>query len=95
MLLIYRGLGVEIPPTTVAFTYFLPYFLGVASTVPLGLGAFDLGMPHAVYALTPHSGTAVVAAPLAYRLLVTLPLILFGYASQILLTFNRRGEPRS
>jgi uncharacterized protein (TIRG00374 family) len=88
--LIYRGLGLDLPATLVAASYFLPYFLGVVSWVPLGIGAFDLGVLELLRAHDPAAAAA--GAPLFYRLLVTLPLIGLGWASQLALSARRR-EP--
>lgn len=86
MLLIYRGLGVDLPVRIVAFTFFLPYLLGVVSMVPLGLGTFDLAARQAATAFLRDAADVLALAPLAYRLFVTLPLVLFGYLSQIAMT---------
>ncbi len=86
MLLIYRGLGVALPVRIVAFTFFLPYLLGVVSMVPLGLGTFDLAARQAATSYLREAANVLALAPLAYRLFVTLPLVVVGYLSQIVMT---------
>jgi uncharacterized protein (TIRG00374 family) len=92
--LIYRGLHVRPSWGFVALSYFLPYFVGIVSFVPLGIGAFDLTLRQ----LAESASTAVPAAlgslvPAFFRLFVTVPLVLFGYGCQAAMTFVRsRGR---
>lgn len=93
MYLILRGLGVDVMLKTAALTFLLPYLIGVVSMIPSGIGSFDFAV-HAVGERALLSGGAGVAAaalaPLYFRLLVTLPLILLGLASHVYLAIRER-----
>ncbi len=91
--LIYSGLGIALPLTTVAATYFLPYLMGILSMIPLGLGTFDLSLSEitALYPGIQFASLGVV--PVFYRLVVTVPLIIFGYLCQVALTLCNRPQP--
>lgn len=91
MALIYEGLGLDLFLKVVALLFFLPYLIGIVSMVPLGLGTFDASLGAlalAVGATTGAEAGIVAAAPLLYRVLVTFPIVLFGYGCQIALTFR-------
>lgn len=91
MALIYEGLGLDLYLKVVALLYFLPYLVGVLSMVPLGLGTFELSLG-AVAMSAGVNGRPVIGiiaiAPVLYRVLVTLPLVIFGYGCQALLTLR-------
>lgn len=93
MHLIFAGLGWELPLKTTALALFLPYLVGVVSMVPLGLGAFELTM-----ARVSHSGLAAgvvgdaAMGPLFFRVLVTVPLIVGGYACHLLVMMMGKKE---
>lgn len=94
MHLIFEGFGLEVPLKTTALTLFLPYLLGVVSLIPLGLGVFELTMSR-VADLVVGGGAAAGAnvGPLAFRILVTVPLVLGGYLCHLALAL-RRERPR-
>lgn len=89
--LIYRGLGSQPPWRFVALSYFLPYFVGIVSLVPLGLGTFELSVRQLAGAATRTVPSGVVeVVPAFFRVFVTIPLILFGYACQVALAVGSR-----
>ena len=92
--LIYRGLHVSPSWGFVALSYFLPYFVGVVSFVPLGIGTFDLSLRELAESASAGLPAAVGSlVPAFFRLFVTIPLILFGYGCQAAMTFVRsRGR---
>jgi len=92
--LIYRGLDARPTWGFVALSYFLPYFVGVVTLVPLGLGTFELSLKQLATRASANVPAEVGAlVPAFFRLFVTLPLVLFGYGCQALLTFEaRRGR---
>lgn len=95
MHLIFTGLGWTLPLKTTALALFLPYLLGVVSFIPMGLGVFELVMSRVTeigVLASVAGGTAI--GPLFFRLLVTLPLVLGGYASHLALTLRPRREVR-
>lgn len=94
--LIYRGLEVRPSWGFVALTYFLPYFVGVVTLVPLGLGTFELSLKQLATSATAHVPAEVGAlVPAFFRLFVTLPLVLFGYGCQAALTLMQRRRRAS
>lgn len=95
MKLITVGLGWALPLETVALILFLPYLVGVLSLIPMGLGAFELSMAQVVDVGVGGAavGGAGALAPLFFRFLVTLPLIVGGYACHLaLVAWHRRRE---
>lgn len=91
MWLIFDGLGLDAPLSLIAGSYFLPYLVGILSMIPLGIGSFDLSLS-AVFGRYGVGGAEVALTPLLYRVLVSLPLIAFGYLCQVGLTRLARGE---
>ena len=89
MVLLCRGLGSDLPVGTVALGFFLPYLAGVVSMVPLGIGVFDLGVGR-MLGLYGSAAGMVAVAPLFFRVLVTLPLVVFGYGCHWALSLKRR-----
>lgn len=95
MQLIFAGLGWELPLKTTALALFLPYLLGVVSLIPLGLGVFEIVMSRVTeigILASVAGGTAL--GPLFFRFLVTLPLVVGGYACHLSLTFIRGRSTR-
>lgn len=95
MHMIFTGLGWDLPLKTTALALFLPYLLGVISLIPLGLGVFELVMSRITeigVLASVAGGTAV--GPLFFRFLVTVPLILGGYACHLALTLRPRNRSR-
>jgi uncharacterized protein (TIRG00374 family) len=92
VLLIYRGISLNISLRVVAFSYFLPYLAGIVSFVPLGLGVFELANQGLSHALGEYAAS-VKTVPLFYRVFVTLPIILFGYLCQVALSFGDTKRP--
>jgi len=93
MHMILQGLGSAPPLKTSAFLFLGPYLVGVASMIPSGVGAFDLTVNVLGARALEFAGSTVAAAsvaPLYFRLLVTLPLISLGFASQVLLNIRKR-----
>ena len=85
--LIYYGVGLNPSIKFVALAYFLPYFFGIISFVPLGIGTFEFSLREvAIYNGGTILSEIVSVTPLFYRIFVTIPLIIFGYACQIILT---------
>ena len=91
MWLIFRGLGLDAPLSLIAGSYFLPYLVGILSMIPLGIGSFDLSLS-AVFGRYGVGGPVVGITPLLYRVLVSLPLIAFGYGCQLAMTKLASGE---
>lgn len=86
MLLIHRGISLDLPVRMVAFTYFVPYLAGILSLIPLGLGVFELGLQG--LSVSWGAGSAADTIPVFYRIFVTLPIILFGYACQVFFSWG-------
>ena len=92
MHLIMGGLGGDVPLKTSAFTFLFPYLVGVLSLIPAGIGAFDMaadafgGRAIALAGAATELGSL---APLFFRVLVTVPLIVFGYVCQLILNSAR------
>jgi uncharacterized protein (TIRG00374 family) len=75
-----RALGVPATVPMVLVSFFVPYLAGVVSLVPLGLGVFDLSTAHLSSGTFGVPKEAATAAVLLYRILVTLVLVLWGFA---------------
>jgi uncharacterized protein (TIRG00374 family) len=94
MHLIMAGLGGDVPFKTSAFTFLFPYLIGVLSLIPAGIGAFDMaadafgGRAIALAGAATELGSL---APLFFRVLVTVPLIAFGYVCQLILNAARKS----
>jgi uncharacterized protein (TIRG00374 family) len=91
--LIYHGMGMTPSIKFVALTYFIPYFIGVISFIPLGIGTFEFSLRE----IAVHGGDFMLSEivsmiPLFYRMFVTVPLIVFGYACQVVLTMIERKQ---
>lgn len=97
MHMILRGMGSAPPLKTSAFLFLGPYLVGVASMIPSGVGAFDLTVNELGGRALELAGSTMVAAsvaPLYFRLLVTLPLIVLGFASYVMLNI-RKGKAQA
>lgn len=96
MHLILNGLENQVPLKTSAFVFLFPYLLGVLSMIPAGIGAFDITADHVgtrALAIAGAAGQGGSFAPLLFRLLVTIPLIAFGYICHVALNLRRRSGP--
>jgi uncharacterized protein (TIRG00374 family) len=94
MHLIMAGLGGDVPFKTSAFTFLFPYLIGVLSLIPAGIGAFDMAADTFGGRAIVLAGSAVELgslAPLYFRVLVTVPLIAFGYLCQLILNAARKS----
>lgn len=95
MHLIFSGLGWDVPLKTSALALFLPYLVGVVSMIPLGLGVFEVTMSKAMsVGVVGGLGSGAALGPLFFRFLVTLPLIVGGYACHVALTFGPKARVR-
>lgn len=76
-----------------ALSFLLPYLLGIVSMIPAGIGVFDISAGGLVSRLATAGGPASsVAAPLYFRVFVTIPLVAFGYLC-LVLSQSRTGNP--
>jgi len=95
MHLILNAVAGDVPLKTSAFVFLFPYLVGVVSMIPAGIGAFDITADQVgsrALVLAGAAGEAGSVAPLVFRLLVTLPLVAFGYGCQLLLNVRQRGK---
>jgi uncharacterized membrane protein YbhN (UPF0104 family) len=95
MHLILNAVAGDVPVKTSAFVFLFPYLVGVVSMIPAGIGAFDITADQVgsrALVLAGAAGEAGSVAPLVFRLLVTLPLVAFGYGCQLLLNVRQRGK---
>lgn len=95
MHLILNAFGGDVPLKTSAFVFLFPYLVGVLSMIPAGIGAFDITADQVgsrALVLAGAAGEAATVAPLLFRLLVTLPLVAFGYVCQVALNVRRRAK---
>lgn len=80
-IILIRVLGAPtFPWSGVGLGFFVPYIAGIVSLVPLGLGVLELTVSALLaryYAVSPATAHATA---LAFRLLVTLPFVLWGFA---------------
>lgn len=94
MHLIMSGLGGDVPFKTSAFTFLFPYLIGVLSLIPAGIGAFDMAADAfggRAIALAGAASELGSLSPLFFRVLVTVPLVAFGYACQLILNAARKS----
>ncbi len=91
-----RALGVNATLPMVLVSFFVPYLAGVLSLVPLGLGVFDLSTAAASGAFGVPKAVAT-ATVLLYRILVTLVLVMWGFACYLyrIRKKGRAGAPSS
>ncbi len=76
-----RVLGApDFPWSGVGLGFFVPYMAGIASLVPLGLGVLELTVSTLLARYYTVSPATAHATALAFRLLVTLPFVLWGFA---------------
>jgi len=76
-------LGVEPTIPMVLVSFFVPYLAGVISLVPLGLGVFDLSTAHLARGAFGIPAAEATASVLLYRILITLVLVLWGFACYV------------
>lgn len=88
-----KALGVDATLPMVLVTFFVPYLAGVLSLVPLGLGVFDLSTAHLSSGAFGVPKTTATAAVLLYRILITLVLVLWGFACYLHRIRKRSREP--
>jgi uncharacterized membrane protein YbhN (UPF0104 family) len=95
MHLILNAFGGGVPLKTSAFVFLFPYLVGVLSMIPAGIGAFDITADQVgtrALVLAGATGGVGSVAPLLFRILVTLPLVAYGYACQVVLNVRRGAE---
>lgn len=86
MHLIIAGLGGDIPFKTSAFVLLAPYLIGTLSMIPAGIGSFDIATAQIggrAIEMAGAAGGLGSLAPLYFRVLVTVPLIVLGYLCHI------------
>lgn len=76
-------LGVDPTLPMVLVSFFVPYLAGVLSLVPLGLGVFDLSTAHLARGAFGLHEAEATASVLLYRILITLVLVLWGFACYV------------
>ena len=94
MHMILNGLDNGVPLKTSAFVFLFPYLVGILSMIPAGIGAFDIAahqLGGRAISLAGATGEIGSFAPLYFRLLVTVPLIVLGYASQLWLNARKKS----
>ncbi len=77
--LICRMIDIKIDIKILLLCFFGPYFIGVISFIPFGFGIFDFstaGLMNKIFQVSPELSTSSV---LLYRLVVTLPLVIWGF----------------
>lgn len=77
--LISKSLSIPMDFQMTMIGFYVPYLAGVMSLLPLGLGVFDFsakGILSSSYGLGPELASSVA---LVFRLLVTLPLVVWGF----------------
>jgi uncharacterized protein (TIRG00374 family) len=80
---ILRTLGVTVTLPLILVSFFVPYLAGVVLLVPLGIGVFDLGTAHLATGMFGVPDAEATASVLLYRILITLVLVLWGFACYV------------
>jgi len=83
---IQNGIGVE----SIVISLYMPYLAGVLSMIPFGLGVFEIGASQLLGRISGDQ-EAIGASLLLFRLLTTLPLVLFGLACFVRIALRRDG----
>jgi len=92
MHLILSGLGGDIPFKTSAFVMLAPYLIGILSMIPAGIGSFELAADQIggrAIQMAGAAGQLGSLAPLYFRVLVTVPLIVLGYLCHVAVNIRR------
>ena len=91
--LICKGIHMDIGVKSIILSLYTPYLAGVLSMIPFGIGVFEIGASHLLGGMSAEQD-AIGASLLLFRLLTTLPLVLFGLVSFVHVMLGREGESR-
>lgn len=75
--LICRAVHIDMSLQSLVISLYGPYLAGVLSMIPLGIGVFDIGASELLRSIS-GGQEAIGISLLLFRLLTTLPLVLFG-----------------
>lgn len=89
--MICKAINIDITFQTLIISLYGPYLLGVISMIPLGFGIFDLGTSQMLYKSLSGGRDLANISVVLFRLLTTLPLVLFGFVC-FLFTMLRKNS---
>ena len=88
--LICRAIHIDIGIKSIIISLYTPYLAGVLSMIPFGLGVFEIGASQLLGRIS-GGQEAIGASLLLFRLLSTLPLVMFGLGCFIQIMLKRDG----
>ena len=75
--LICKAIHTDIAVKSIIISLYTPYLVGVLSMIPFGIGVFEIGASHLLGRMSSEQ-EAIGPSLLLFRLLTSLPLVLFG-----------------
>jgi uncharacterized protein (TIRG00374 family) len=77
--LICHAVQIDMHYKELVVSFYGPYLIGIVSMIPLGIGIFDIGTSNILSRLFHYSKELSNMSMLLFRILVTLPLVIFGF----------------